>query len=80
MFHRTRVAEGQSCLQIAAGGRGEGPNWQHVATSLGRLDLLTTSGGLELQTQSEAPFDGLRVLQSNTDFTPDEIAVRYMAL
>ena len=80
MFCRTKVANGQTYLQIVESYRAEGRTRQRVVASLGRLDRLAASGGLDRLIQSACRFSQTLLALSEANDRNRDPEVRWRSI
>ena len=80
MFCRTKTAKGQTYLQIVESYRANGRTRQRVVASLGRLDRLAASGGLDRLIQSACRFSETLLALSEADSRSRDPAVRWRSI
>ena len=80
MFCRTKVAGGQTYLQIVESYRADGRTRQRVVASLGRLDRLAASGGLDRLIRSACRFSRTLLALSEANGRTHDPAVRWRSI
>ena len=80
MFCRTKTAKGQTYFQIVESYRANGRTRQRVVVSLGRLDRLAASGGLDRLIQSACRFSETLLALSEANSRSRDPAVRWRSI